>query len=55
MFGKDVAVVVGTAREKGTGKDGKTFDRTYRFTDTWMNRNGKWQCIASQVALVASK
>jgi ketosteroid isomerase-like protein len=55
MFGKDVAVVVGTAREKGTGKDGQAFDRSYRFTDTWMNRNGKWQCIASQVAVVAGK
>jgi ketosteroid isomerase-like protein len=55
MFGKDVAAVVGTAHEKGTGKDGKAFDRTYRFTDTWVNRNGKWQCVASQVALVAAK
>jgi ketosteroid isomerase-like protein len=55
MYGKDVAVIVGTAREKGTAKDGKVFDRTYRFTDTWMNRGGKWQCIASQVALLASK
>ena len=55
LFGKDVAVVVGTAREKGTGKDGAAFDRSYRFTDTWVNRNGKWQCVASQVALVSSK
>jgi ketosteroid isomerase-like protein len=49
-YGNDVAVVVGTYREKGSGKDGKTFDRTYRFTDTWMNRGGKWQCIASQIS-----
>jgi ketosteroid isomerase-like protein len=55
MYGKDVAVVVGTAREKGTGKDGKAFDRSYLFTDTWMNRSGKWQCVASQVALTAGK
>jgi ketosteroid isomerase-like protein len=48
-YGPSVAVVVGTAREKGTGKDGKAFDRTFRFTDTWMERNGQWQCIASQV------
>jgi len=54
-FGKDVAVVVGMYREKGTGKDGKAFDRNFRFTDTWMSRNGKWQLIASQVALVAGK
>jgi ketosteroid isomerase-like protein len=54
-YGKDVAVVVGISREKGTGKDGKAFDRSYRFTDTWMSRNGKWQCIASQVSLLPSK
>jgi cytoskeletal protein RodZ len=47
MYGSSVAVVVGRAREKGTGKGGK-FDRVYLFTDTWMERNGQWQCIASQ-------
>jgi len=55
MFGNGVAVVVGTAREKGTGKDGKAFDRTYRFTDTWVDRAGKWQCVASQASLVSAK
>jgi len=51
-YGPNVAVVVGTAREKGTGKEGKAFDRTFRFTDTWMLRNGQWQCVASQVMKV---
>jgi ketosteroid isomerase-like protein len=55
MYGTGVAVVVGMANEKGTGKDGKAFDRTYRFTDTWMDRGGNWQCIASQVTLVAQR
>jgi ketosteroid isomerase-like protein len=55
MYGANVAVVIGTYREKGTGKDGKAFDRTYRFTDTWMDRGGNWQCIASHVTLVAQK
>lgn len=55
QFDKDVAVVSGSAREKGTGKDGKPFDRTYRFTDTWMDRNGQWQCVASQVMLLGQK
>lgn len=49
-FGPNVAVVTGRAREKGTGKDGKPFDHTYYFTDTWMQRNGQWQCIASQAS-----
>lgn len=48
-FAPNLAVVIGTAREKGTGKDGKAFDRTFRFTDTWVERNGQWQCVASQV------
>jgi ketosteroid isomerase-like protein len=55
MFGNGFAVVVGTAREKGTGKDAKAFDRAYRFTDTWVDRNGKWQCVASQASLVTGK
>ncbi len=30
-YGNNMAVVIGTYREKGTGKDGKAFDRSYRF------------------------
>ena len=48
-FAPNLAVVIGTADEKGTAKDGKAFDRTFRFTDTWVERNGQWQCVASQV------
>lgn len=48
-YGPGVAVVVGTAHEKGTTKDGKPFDRAFRFTDTWVQRGGQWQCVASQV------
>ena len=55
IYGAGVAVVVGAAREKGTDKDGKAFDRTFRFTDTWLDRNGKWQCVASQAMLVSQK
>jgi len=51
-YGPNVAVVVGTAHEKGTGKDGQPFDRKFRFTDTWVERNGKWQCVASQIMKV---
>ena len=45
-FGPNVMIVTGRAREKGTGKDGKAFDRTFLFTDTWMNRGGQWQCVS---------
>jgi len=48
-YGPNVAVVVGTVHENGTGRDAKTFYRKFRFTDTWMERSGRWQCVASQV------
>jgi ketosteroid isomerase-like protein len=52
MFGPNVTVVTGRAREVGTGKDGKAFDRTFLYTDTWVMRGGKWQCVASQVTKI---
>ncbi len=55
VYGPSCAVVIGDANEKGRGKDGKAFDHNYRFTDTWVERDGKWQCVAEQVALVNSK
>jgi ketosteroid isomerase-like protein len=54
-FGDNVAVSTGTAKEVGKDKDGKAFNRTFAWTDTWMLRNGKWQCIGSQTMLVSSK
>jgi hypothetical protein len=37
LHGAGVAVVVGTANQKGTGKDGKAFDRTHRLpTPGWI-------------------
>ncbi len=49
------AVVTGMSHEVGKDRSGKAFDRTYRWTDTFVNHNGKWQCVASQVALVSQK
>jgi ketosteroid isomerase-like protein len=54
-FGPNVAIATGTAKEVGKGKDGKAFSRTYAWTDTWMLRNGKWECIGSQSMLVSGK
>lgn len=48
----NVAIVTGTSREIGKDKAGKPFDRTYRWTDTWVDRNGKWLIVASQAMLV---
>ena len=46
------AVIVGTSTEVGKGKDGKAFKRNFRWTDAWVERNGKWQCVASQAMVL---
>ena len=43
----NTVVVTGWLIVKGRGKDGP-FNRRYRYTDTWMYRNGRWQVIAAQ-------
>jgi ketosteroid isomerase-like protein len=55
VYGSNVATAIGDSVEKGTDKDGKSFNRTYRFIDVWMERDGKWQCIAEQAALVKGR
>ena len=49
VYGPNLATVCGTTMEKGKDKDGKQFTRTYAWVDTWMERNGKWECIAEGV------
>ena len=49
VYGPNLATVSGTTTEKGKDKDGKQFTRTYAWVDTWMERNGKWECIAEGV------
>jgi ketosteroid isomerase-like protein len=46
----NTAVVTGAYYEKGTDK-GKQWERRGRFTDTWMNLEGRWQCIASHFSV----
>ena len=48
----NAAVVTGLYRDKGIEK-GKPFSRRGRFTETWINQNGVWQCVASQSTLIA--
>ena len=50
----NTAVVTGAYHEKGTSK-GKPYDFRDRFTDVWMNVNGKWQAIASHYSIPASQ
>ncbi|HEY1658785.1 MAG TPA: nuclear transport factor 2 family protein [Candidatus Sulfotelmatobacter sp.] len=47
----DSAVVVGTYRTKGSYQ-GKPYEHTGRFTDTWVFTEGRWQCVASHTSLL---
>lgn len=48
------AVVTGWLIIQGHGSAG-AFDRRYRFTDTWVKRNGSWRIVAAQDYLVPRK
>ena len=55
VYGPNLASVCGTTMEKGKDKDGKEVTRTYVWMDTWMERNGKWECIAEGVMELPKK
>jgi ketosteroid isomerase-like protein len=46
----NTAIVTGSYYEKGVDK-GKAWERRGRFTDTWLNVGGRWQCIASHFSV----
>ena len=46
----NTAIVTSAYRTKGTDK-GKPFVHHGRFTDTWINLNGNWKCVANQETL----
>jgi uncharacterized protein (TIGR02246 family) len=48
VFSPDAAVVTGlyTATRRKPGATGPV--ERYRWTDTWLRRNGSWQCVATQ-------
>ena len=47
FYSDNLATVVGSHVTNGKDIDGKAFSRTSYWTDTFMERNGKWQCIGS--------
>ena len=51
LYNNNVAVSTGIYRDKGIEK-GKRFLRRGRFTNVWLNQNGKWECISSQSTLI---
>ncbi len=52
VYGAQFAVATGVSSEVGKAKDGNAFKRSFRWTDVWVLRSGKWQCVASQAMLV---
>jgi len=52
VFGGQFAVATGTSTEAGKDKAGQAFKRSFRWTDVWVLRKDKWQCVASQAMLV---
>jgi len=52
VFGGQFAVATATSTEAGKDKAGQSFKRTFRWTDVWVLRKDKWQCVASQAMLV---
>jgi ketosteroid isomerase-like protein len=50
----DAAVVTGRNTTKETFK-GKDVSGLYRWTDTWIKKAGRWQCVATHVSMIAQK
>lgn len=50
FFG-DTAIVTGTYHAQGTYQ-GRPYDHIGRFTDTWVQDSGTWQCVASHTSLI---
>jgi len=51
-FYGDTVVVIGRTKEKGKAQNGSEFSVEYRWTDVFVKRKGRWQCVAAQVARV---
>lgn len=46
------AIVTGILVTKGKNRKGEAFENRYRYTDTWLYRDGRWQVIAAQDYLI---
>ncbi len=50
----DAAVYFGRSTDKAQFK-GKDISGQYQWTDTWVKRDGRWQCVASHGSRIAQK
>lgn len=48
----DTAIVTGHLTVKGTFK-GQDISGSYRFTDVFVKRGGKWQAVSAQITMIA--
>jgi ketosteroid isomerase-like protein len=55
VYGPNLAMVIGTSTEKGMDKHNKAFTRSFGWVDTWLQRNGKWECIGEAVVALPEK
>jgi ketosteroid isomerase-like protein len=49
----DTAIITGVTSVKGTA-GGEAFAADFRFTDTWLYRNGRWLLAASQASRLSA-
>jgi uncharacterized protein (TIGR02246 family) len=52
VIGNNAAIETANFRVKGTNKEGKPFDNTYRYTTTWVWRGGRWQIAADHTSVI---
>jgi ketosteroid isomerase-like protein len=55
MHGNNTGIVTGVWAGVGTDGGGKAIDGQERWADTWVKADGKWRCVASASAPLASK
>jgi hypothetical protein len=53
LFGPALAVVYGSESSVRTDASGKAAKRCQVWTDTWLKRDGQWQIIAAQDAVIS--
>jgi hypothetical protein len=51
----NAAIVTGLGIRAGTSKGVSFKDRQILWTDTFIKKDGRWQCVASQGTLVAAQ
>ena len=55
LFGDSLAIAYGNESSVAKKQDGTEWKRCLAWTDTWLNRKGKWQIIANQDDVVTCK